>query len=482
MEDPDIECTAVMPGGAGAISRRWFVPTSTARTPRNPLGIVRLRRDHPEQRPRDVLSDQHLAWIDEWIGRRGGGLCMVGGPNSFASGRWNETSVGKMLPVELDSAGATTGTRRRRRSIRSPTGAIHPIWHLSSDEAQNRSALKTLPDFLGSNRFGRVKPGAEVLARTTSPAPTGEPDARGRGPALRPGPHDGHDHGHHPPLGGRVHAVVGRDRRSLLQEVLAQRRLLADRELVDRPPPPAGRDRQAALSAGRADRPPRPHLRRERGADARLPRGRDRRAEIGERRHLGQLAAPPPHRRARRPPAAQAPLLPWSEEFDLAREPSEKSYDATLPIAEAKSLPPGVSLTQGLRIELTAYENNTQVDSTSLEVQILDDPSEQQNPLPDHDLLRRIAEQSGGTVLKGAKDLSAMIERSAAGRRASRDQEDTGLERVVAAVALDRFADHRMGLSPACRPGVSGELAPCDAQRGTHASHEQGWKNERCST
>jgi len=108
---------------------------------------------------------------------------------------------------------------------------------------------------------------------------------------------------------------------------------------------------------------------------------------------------------------ARAPLLPWSEEFELAREPSEKSYGASLSIAEAKSLPTGVTLTQGLRIELTAYENNTQVDSTSLDIQIVDDPSEQQNPLPDHDLLRRIADQSGGTVLNGTKDLSAMIER-----------------------------------------------------------------------
>ena len=118
--------------------------------------------------PRDALSDQHLAWIDDWIGRRGGGLCMVGGPNSFASGRWNDTSVGKMLPVELVSAG-----RDWEESIATvdpvTDGAIHPIWHISSDDVQNRALLKTLPDFRGNNRIGRVKPGAEVLARTTSP-------------------------------------------------------------------------------------------------------------------------------------------------------------------------------------------------------------------------------------------------------------------------------------------------------------------------
>jgi hypothetical protein len=112
-----------------------------------------------------------------------------------------------------------------------------------------------------------------------------------------------------------------------------------------------------------------------------------------------------------KPDASVGPLLPWSEEFNLPVRSAEKSYAATFPIADAKSVAAGASLTQGLRFELTAYENNTQVDSSSLEVQVLDDPTEQQNPLPDHDLLRRIAQDSGGTVLKGSKDLSAMIER-----------------------------------------------------------------------
>ena len=129
--------------------------------------------------PRDSLSDQHLAWIEEWIGRRGGGLCMVGGPNSFASGRWNETSVGKMLPVEL-----LPGARDWDESLTTvqpvTEGAIHPVWHLSSDEAQNRSLLKTLPNFLGSNHVGRVKHVAEVLARTTSPGRGRRHDARHR--------------------------------------------------------------------------------------------------------------------------------------------------------------------------------------------------------------------------------------------------------------------------------------------------------------
>ena len=97
---------------------------------------------------------------------------------------------------------------------------------------------------------------------------------------------------------------------------------------------------------------------------------------------------------------AEGPLLPWGERsFDLTRKPSEKSYSSLrLPIADPKSLPSGVTLTQGLRIELTAYENNTQVDSTALEIQVLDDPTEQQNPIPDHDLAA-----NGSPIALGAR-------------------------------------------------------------------------------
>ena len=34
----------------------------------------------------DAFTDEELAWIEPWIGQRGGGLCMIGGENSFASG------------------------------------------------------------------------------------------------------------------------------------------------------------------------------------------------------------------------------------------------------------------------------------------------------------------------------------------------------------------------------------------------------------
>ena len=64
---------------------------------------------------------------------------------------------------------------------------------------------------------------------------------------------------------------------------------------------------------------------------------------------------------------------------------------------------------QSLRVELTAYEDRTQVDSTSLDIQILHDPFEQQNPFPNHELLAKLAAASGGKVIRTPADLAAIL-------------------------------------------------------------------------
>ncbi len=192
MADPDVECTAVMPGGPGGDFSVLVRSDERGRgLPETPSELFAYDAIILSNVPREALSDQHLAWIDEWIGRRGGGLCMVGGPNSFASGQWNETPVSRMLPVDLIPAArdwAETITTVHPIT----TESTHPIWHITSDEAQNRSLLTTLPNFLGNNRVGRVKEGADVLARTDSAGANGEgtpaivvqPYGRGRTMAM----------------------------------------------------------------------------------------------------------------------------------------------------------------------------------------------------------------------------------------------------------------------------------------------------------
>jgi uncharacterized membrane protein len=410
MEDPDIECAAMMPNGFGNDFTTVVRATEPARgLPETPSEWFAFDAIILSNVARDALSDQHLAWIEEWIARRGGGLCMAGGPASFSSGRWNETSVGKMLPVEL--LPATRDWEDGPTTVHPlAEGSIHPIWHLMSDEAATRAAIKTLPNFLGSNHVGQIKPVAEVLARASAPSSGGESM-----PAIVV-----QNYGR-----GRTMAVTSAITRRWAPEFTQSwggpdaryykkfwRNViywLTENSSI-------GRRRLLAETDKRLYRPGEPIALHARTFDENAARTLDYRVVATvEPKSAGDITSDnsPLRRPGSGPQTAgtQAPLLPWSEEFELPKETSEKSYDATLTIADAKSLPSGVSLTQGLRIELTAYDNTTQVDSTSLEVQIIDDPSEQQNPMPDHNLLRRIAASSGGSVLTGAKDLTAMIDK-----------------------------------------------------------------------
>ena len=64
-----------------------------------------------------------------------------------------------------------------------------------------------------------------------------------------------------------------------------------------------------------------------------------------------------------------------------------------LPLAEA--LAKG-SAGLAFKLELTAYEGQTQIDSSSLDIQVLSDPHEQQNPLPNREFLAELARSTGG--------------------------------------------------------------------------------------
>jgi hypothetical protein len=108
----------------------------------------------------------------------------------------------------------------------------------------------------------------------------------------------------------------------------------------------------------------------------------------------------------------EGPFIIWGEEFELPLGApaqggtNQPLHSIQLPLADALSS--GAS-SQSLRVELTAYEDYTQVDSTSLDIQVLHDPFEQQNPFPNHELLQRVATASGGKVLHSADDLAEVL-------------------------------------------------------------------------
>lgn len=404
MEDPDIECTAVTPSSEGDFSV-WNRADERGRgLPETPSELFAYDAIILSNVPREALSDPHLAWIDDWIARRGGGLMLVGGPNSFASGRWAGTTVGNMLPLEVNSGGNDwEGTLTALTPVES--GPLHPVWHIAADDSENRALIKTLPQFLGHNRAGRAKPTAEVLARTgpgpaDPPAFAAQPYGRGRTMAMTVGITRRFSPEFLTSWGG-ADARYGRKFWRNVAYWLTENSSI-------------GRRRLLAETDKRLYRPGEPIVLTSRAFDENASPTLDYRVSVSvePKAATDNGSDNSPLRRPTigpTPTEASGPLLPWGEEFDLAKVAGESSYATSLPIADAKSLPAGVSLTQSLRIELTAYEGNTQVDSTAIDVQILDDPGEQQNPLPDHDLLARVAEASGGSVLKDPDDLTTML-------------------------------------------------------------------------
>ncbi len=111
---------------------------------------------------------------------------------------------------------------------------------------------------------------------------------------------------------------------------------------------------------------------------------------------------------------------------------------------------------QSLRLELTAYEDQTQVDSTSLDVQILHDPFELQDPFPNHDLLKRIATLSGGKSPRGPMIWRRCWRRSRSRWGGSGGELQSGLEFVVALVLAGGSVDGGVVVAAAGRAGVSG--------------------------
>jgi hypothetical protein len=107
-----------------------------------------------------------------------------------------------------------------------------------------------------------------------------------------------------------------------------------------------------------------------------------------------------------RTPGQSCTLAEWGEDIPLTLDPQSKDHTLTLPLVEA--LAKGAA-GQAFKLELTAYEGQTQIDSSSLDVQVLSDPHEQQNPLPNRECLTALARSTGGREFANANELAEAL-------------------------------------------------------------------------
>ena len=457
-EDEDIECVVLSaPGGVGRLMRiaeyaqvdgvRGF-PTTVAELAAFDAIIL-------SDVAAEVFTEKQLQWIDEWIGQRGGGLCMVGGEHSFASGGWDQTPLAAMLPVEMLPGGADWVPGESIQVAPELPPTPHPVWNLVADEKQNRQIVGGFPLIVGVNRWAGARPNLTTVLATTRVAglPVAATSAaespfsiRGlanvfqglnppgsRPPAQAPVAVQGEAASMPAIVAGRY----GRGRTlaaafpitSPFADELVQKWGISDNRYYSKftrnlvywltETSAIGRRRLVASADKRFYRP---------GETITVSAATyDESAAPTRNYHVKAMVEPqdasgtesdsdnsPLKWPAGRPRESgeEGQYILWGEEFELPLgAPGGGSQEVplhSLPLTLADAMSSGSS-SQSLRIELTAYEDLTQVDSTSLDIQVLHDPFEQQNPFPNHELLKRVAAASGGNVINQPDELAKVL-------------------------------------------------------------------------
>ena len=135
------------------------------------------------------FREDQMSLIQEFVSKRGGGLLMLGGQESFVLGGYRRTPIGELLPVYLEDRVREGSDDYRFELTRD--GWLQPWVRLRDQEDDERTRLKQMPTFNVYNPVSGVKPGATVLALATTqgfgdkrPALVSQRFGKGRAAAL----------------------------------------------------------------------------------------------------------------------------------------------------------------------------------------------------------------------------------------------------------------------------------------------------------
>ncbi len=137
----------------------------------------------------EFFTPDQMRLLQEFVRRRGGGLLMLGGQESFVKGQYDRTPLGEMLPVYLDRIPGAQQAKSFRLTL-TREGWLSPWVRVRANEDDERRRLAAMPPFHTVNAVRGVKPGAAVLATVTSsqgeelPALAAQPFGAGRSAAL----------------------------------------------------------------------------------------------------------------------------------------------------------------------------------------------------------------------------------------------------------------------------------------------------------
>jgi hypothetical protein len=115
------------------------------------------------------LTPDQQALLRNFVSQRGGGLLMLGGPDSFVEGKYDKTPIGELLPVYLNRPTQEHPETEYRLAL-TREGLLEPWVRMRKTEEEERTRLDSMSSFETVSRVGNLKPGAVLLAEVHNPA------------------------------------------------------------------------------------------------------------------------------------------------------------------------------------------------------------------------------------------------------------------------------------------------------------------------
>lgn len=109
------------------------------------------------------FTQEQMNLIERFVSERGGALLMLGGQECYRGGGYDNTPIGRMLPVYLDQTWSGPAIGDARFNL-TREGWLESWMRLRTDRAEDEKRLATMAGFYSINPASSIKPGASILA------------------------------------------------------------------------------------------------------------------------------------------------------------------------------------------------------------------------------------------------------------------------------------------------------------------------------
>lgn len=114
------------------------------------------------------FTREQLRMIVDFVSNRGGSVLFLGGRRAFTEGGYAGTPIADLLPVHLESTADPTYYRELKVNL-TRAGEAHAALRLDSDPDASLAKWDSLPELSTFNRLTRLKPGATTLLTGSGP-------------------------------------------------------------------------------------------------------------------------------------------------------------------------------------------------------------------------------------------------------------------------------------------------------------------------